>query len=132
MYKNFLVILLRNLYREKSYATINVFGLALALSCSLILICYIKHEMAYDQHNVNYERIVRINSIVTTNGKEERSAFSSIVTGPLFLSEYPQIGEYVVVEDRSKWVKSRLTGKILSSQRRIFLKSSPIKRCMAT
>jgi putative ABC transport system permease protein len=95
MYKNFLTILLRNLYREKVYAAINVIGLALALSCSLILVCYIQNEISYDQHNVNHERIVRINSIVTTNGEEQRSAFSSLVTGPLFFREYPQVGEYV-------------------------------------
>jgi putative ABC transport system permease protein len=95
MYKNFLTILLRNLYREKIYAAINVIGLALALSCSLILVCYVQNEMSYDQHNENHERIVRINSIVTTNGEEQRSAFSSLVTGPLFFREYPQAGEYV-------------------------------------
>lgn len=95
MYKNFLIILLRNIYREKSYAAINVIGLALALSCSFILICYIQNEMSYDQHNKNFERVVRINSITTANGKEERSAFSSLVTGPLITREYPQLGEYV-------------------------------------
>ena len=38
MLKNYLLVALRNLSREKVYAIINIVGLSLAIACSLILV----------------------------------------------------------------------------------------------
>ena len=37
MFKNYLKITLRNLYRQKLYALINIFGLSLGIGCCLVM-----------------------------------------------------------------------------------------------
>ncbi|MEO0741130.1 MAG: ABC transporter permease [Bacteroidota bacterium] len=60
MLKNYLLIALRTLRRQKSYAAINVLGLALGLACFLLIMAYVQHEVDYDQVHPNLDRIHRV------------------------------------------------------------------------
>ena len=91
----FIGIALRNLSREKSYALINIVGLALAIACGIILFAYIESELTYDQHNVNHERIFRINFSRTTGGSTTNYALAPNVLSPLFKRDYPDMIDYV-------------------------------------
>lgn len=95
MLKNYLLTTLRNFYREKIYALINIVGLALALSCSLILALYIRSELTYDQHFSGYKRITRVAGIYKVNDNITPVAATSWVLAGIMNSEYPQIGEFV-------------------------------------
>lgn len=95
MLKHYLLVLLRNLRREKAYALINVLGLSLALACCLVLTLYIRSELTYDRHNVDHERIFRVVNEFDTSGQSLRAAVTSRVLGPLFQRNYPQTGEFV-------------------------------------
>ena len=54
MFTSFLKITLRNLYREKMYAFINIFGLSIAIACCIILGLYLRSELTYDRHNTRH------------------------------------------------------------------------------
>jgi len=95
VFRNYLLISVRTLYREKIYALINVVGLALAIACCLILLLYVRSELTYDLHNLNHENIYRIAVEFTSNGKSDRFAANSAALGPLLLKDYPQIGDFV-------------------------------------
>ncbi|MCK5147516.1 ABC transporter permease [bacterium] len=51
---------LRNLRKQKSYAVINGVGLILGLAASVLMLFYVYHEMGYDKHHTNWQRIYRI------------------------------------------------------------------------
>lgn len=89
MFKNYLKITLRNLYRQKLYALINIFGLTLGLGCCLILSLYIVSEINYDTHFRNYDRIYRLVNDYTFDGQSNRAAMSSPALGQLLLTDYP-------------------------------------------
>ena len=95
MLKSYLIVALRNFSREKSYALINILGLALAIACGIVLSVYVRSEMTYDQHNVNHERIYRMVDKYTTNGKTDEFAASPQAMGPLLKREYPDLVEFV-------------------------------------
>ena len=95
MLKNYLLVALRNLYREKTYAIINIVGLSLAIACTLVLIQYVRSELTYDQHHFNHDRIYRIANDYINHGKARSWATSSAALGPLFFQEYPEAGEFV-------------------------------------
>ncbi|GAB4195559.1 MAG: ABC transporter permease [Wenzhouxiangellaceae bacterium] len=99
MFSHYAKIALRSLSREKSYAIINLLGLALAVTCSMILFLYVRGELTYDQHNVRHDRIYRIVNILTTNGQADRHALTSQVLAPMLENEYPQLGEFVRVRN---------------------------------
>lgn len=60
MLGNYLRIALRNLLKHKGYSFINLFGLALGLSCCILLANLILHELSYDKFHEKAERIHRV------------------------------------------------------------------------
>ena len=48
MFRNYLIIALRNLVRHKLYSVINIAGLAVGLCCALFIILFIRDELSYD------------------------------------------------------------------------------------
>ena len=67
--RNYLIVLFRNLRRERLYAAINIAGLALGIACCLILGLFLKSELTYDRHFTGYEHIYRVVNEFTTGGK---------------------------------------------------------------
>jgi len=87
----YLLVLLRNLRRERLYTAINIAGLALGLSSCLILGLFLKSELTYDQHYKGHENIYRIENEFTTAGKSEKMAITSDALGPMLAAEYPNV-----------------------------------------
>ncbi len=60
MIRNLVISAIRHIQREKGYATVNLLGLALGITCSLFLLVYIVNETSYDQYHRNAGNIYRI------------------------------------------------------------------------
>lgn len=60
MIKNYLKVALRALLRNKLSSFINVFGLALAMACCVLIYIFIQDELSYDKHHANADRIYRV------------------------------------------------------------------------
>ncbi|MDX2046233.1 MAG: FtsX-like permease family protein, partial [Chitinophagaceae bacterium] len=60
MFKNYIKIAWRTILVNKGFSTINIFGLALGLTCSLLIMLWLKDEMAMDRFHVNDKRIFRV------------------------------------------------------------------------
>jgi len=88
-------IALRTLARDKSYALINVVGLAVAIACCLLLGEYLHSELTYDQSHENYRRIFRIANEFEINGKHDSSARTSTMLGPMLKEENADVEAYV-------------------------------------
>ena len=94
MIKNYLKIAWRNLVRNKTYSLINIVGLAIGLSCFLLISLYVLDELSYDKFNTNADRIYRINSDIRFGGNEMKIAESSDMTGQIMKKDYPQVEQY--------------------------------------
>ncbi len=60
MLRNYLKIAIRNMKRQKGHAFINTFGLAVGLTCFLLLMIYVQYELSYEKFHVNSRRIFRV------------------------------------------------------------------------
>ncbi len=60
MFKNYIKIAWRTILGNKGFSAINIFGLALGLTCSLLIMLWLKDEMAMDRFHVNDKRIFRV------------------------------------------------------------------------
>ena len=49
MFRNYLTVALRNLFRHKLYSVINIAGLAVGLACVLFIILFARDELSYDK-----------------------------------------------------------------------------------
>jgi ABC-type antimicrobial peptide transport system permease subunit len=59
MYKNFLTTAWRNIIRKKSYALINVLGLALGISCAVLIFSLVNYHLSFDNFHNDSDRIYR-------------------------------------------------------------------------
>ena len=48
MIRNYLIVGLRALAKNKTYAFINIAGLALGLAAAVLILLYVRYEMSYD------------------------------------------------------------------------------------
>ncbi|KPK84018.1 MAG: hypothetical protein AMS27_11145 [Bacteroides sp. SM23_62_1] len=60
MLKNYIKVALRNLIHNKFIASLNILGLAVGMSTSIILLLFIHLELSYDRFHKNFDEIFRI------------------------------------------------------------------------
>ncbi|KAA2241349.1 FtsX-like permease family protein [Chitinophaga agrisoli] len=75
MFKNFLRITLRHLWKNKSYSFLNIFGLAIGITCAGFIFLWIEGEMSVDQSYPQKDQLYRIMTNQTYDGKTR--AFNS-------------------------------------------------------
>src|SRR5690242_16057827 len=75
MIKNYLKIAFRNLFKNKAYSFINLFGLTSGLACFLLVALYLFDELTYDSFYKDADRIYRVIEHKTSAaGKESKIA----------------------------------------------------------
>lgn len=62
MLRHYITLAVRNLWRKKIHAAINIFGLATGVSACLVIYLIVTFELSYNQDILGYERIYRIHS----------------------------------------------------------------------
>jgi putative ABC transport system permease protein len=60
MIPTYLKIAFRNFVKDKFYAGINVFGLAVGIAVALLIALYCYHELSYDRFHANADRLYRV------------------------------------------------------------------------
>jgi ABC-type antimicrobial peptide transport system permease subunit len=60
MIKNYFKTAWRNLLHNKTFSLINIFGLALGLTCSLVIMLWLKDELSKDKFHANGKRLFRV------------------------------------------------------------------------
>ena len=99
MFKNYLKIARRNLWKNKLYSLINIVGMTVAVTCLLFAGIYWNEEHSFDDFHTNNPNLYRI----TTNMVEHKGAIAQTVgrtgqvQGPAFKDAIPEIKKYVRV-----------------------------------
>jgi len=95
MWWNFTKTTLRALYRDKAYTLINITGLAIGMTCCLILGSYLHSELTYDLHHEQHDRIYRIAGEYAVNGRTYASTGTSPNLGPALVENFSEIEDFV-------------------------------------
>ncbi|HYV53732.1 MAG TPA: ABC transporter permease, partial [Chitinophagaceae bacterium] len=94
MLRNYLKIAIRNLWKNKTFSFINIAGLAIGLSCFLLIALYVLDELSFDKYNANADRTYRINSDIRFGGADLHMPVTSDMMGQLLKKDYPQVEQY--------------------------------------
>src|SRR5690606_20188432 len=88
-------VALRNLINNKAFTVINIAGLATGILCFMLIMLYVRHELGFDRHWQNAERIYRISQQVSPQDgtPDIRVATNSPNVGPLLQQEQAQFAE---------------------------------------
>lgn len=96
MWKNYLRIAFRNLWKHKGFSFINLMGLAVAFTCCLLMFMYIRHELSFDRFQEKGNRIVRVIMEYGFGDTERRAGnFTSTKVMPAFKRNFPEVEEGV-------------------------------------
>ena len=57
MFRNYLTIAFRQFWKQKLFSSINLIGLSLGLTCSLLIFLWVQDELSYDQFYANKDRL---------------------------------------------------------------------------
>ena len=60
MIRNYLTVAIRNLLRNKIFSLINIFGLALGLACSILILLWVQNELTWDRFHPNIDQLYRV------------------------------------------------------------------------
>ena len=88
MIHNYLKIALRNIRKQKVYSLINLIGLAIGLSVTLVITLYIIDDLTFDRFHENKDQVYRILSIGVKRGTK-----NSITAGPFVQNAMETIPE---------------------------------------
>ncbi len=91
MIKNLLKNSLRSLKKQKGYTSINIFGLAIGIACSLIIALFIIHQLSYDQYHTKKDRIYRLVLEGKIGEQEVLVSSSAAVIGPTIVTDFPEV-----------------------------------------
>ncbi|MBX2950932.1 MAG: ABC transporter permease [Leadbetterella sp.] len=91
MIRNYFKTAWRNLLRNKSFALINILGLASGLTCCLLLTLYLQHELSYDRFHTKGDRIVRVIMEYKIGDSGNKGNFTSTKVFPEFRRQFPEV-----------------------------------------
>jgi len=108
MLKNYLKIAFRNLLKNKIYSFINIFGLAVGITCTILILLWVQDELSYDKFNKNADSIYRI---VKYSADNKGASQSPAKLAPTIASEIPGVDSYVRIFKLPRLIFNRGTNK---------------------
>ncbi|MDQ1352146.1 MAG: putative transport system permease protein [Acidobacteriota bacterium] len=95
MFKNYLKVAFRNVFRHKIHSFINIAGLAIGMAACLLLSLWLLDELSYDRYHENADRIYRVVYEYQVEGGMKRIASTPAPLGPALVNEFPAIQKVV-------------------------------------
>ena len=112
MFKNYLKIAFRNIWKNKVFSAINIVGLAIGMAACIVIMLFVFYERGFDKmHNKN---LYRLDEVQKFEGMvaPQKVALSMFPMGPALKNDYPEIKNFVRVDDFKKALLVRGNKKV--------------------
>jgi ABC-type antimicrobial peptide transport system permease subunit len=97
MIRNYILTTLRSFWKNRSHAFINILGLSLGITCSILIFLILQFELSYDTYHSKADRIYRI----VTEYPGEETGYNSGSTYPLppaLKNDFAELEQVVLVD----------------------------------
>lgn len=95
MLRNYFIVALRNVLKNKVFSAINVLGLGIGLASCLLIFQFVSFELSYDTFNERFDRTYRVTNDRFQNGKLiQHGTIMYPTIGPTMAKDYPEIESY--------------------------------------
>lgn len=118
MIKNYLKTGIRNLFRHKGYALINISGLAVGIASCLLISMFVKDELTYDRQHKNFDNIFRITTVSERQNKKVTMQASSYPAAEAYAAQIPEIKSFTRMRREGATVKA--SGELFDEKRLVF------------
>ncbi len=120
MFKNYFKITWRNLIKNKTFSSINIFGLCAGLVCCMMISVYILHETSYDKYQANADNIYQVGTTFVSNGEDHRTANTPAPVGAALQQDFPAVQQSVRLMSLFAEDKTLIQYNIKSGQTKSF------------
>lgn len=101
---NYIKMALRNFSKHKVFTAINILGLSVGLTCSILFYLFVQHELSYDlfhKHTDNIYSVINTDHYYDYNYRHIPNA-----AGPALKEFFPEIGEQVRIAGSNTIIKT--------------------------
>lgn len=91
MFKNYFKIALRNIWKSKAYALINILGLSVAFCVSVFLLLSAYFQLSFDRFNNDLDRIYQTYFFANDPEKPDRAGAMPLPLTPALVSEFSEV-----------------------------------------
>src|SRR6186713_2239580 len=91
MFKNYLLIALRNLLKNKLHIFINVFGMAIAIACCVVAFFNYDYNASFDTMHKNAPSIYRVGSVRVFQNEETPFGFAPVALGNVIKQNFSDV-----------------------------------------
>ncbi|MEM9299933.1 MAG: ABC transporter permease [Bacteroidota bacterium] len=112
MLKNYLVVALRNLKRNRLHSSINIIGLAVGMTCCILITLFVQFELSYDRHNKNADRIYRLVVDLEANNW----AISAFPLGQMLKDNFPEVEDFTRIKPMDPFLVNEATNTKLKQK----------------
>ena len=99
MLQHYFKVIFRNLWKSKLYSVINITGLALGLTCCMLIVLYNKDEVSFDQFHQNKNQLYRVVATMADDKETNKIGLSNSPVGPAFKEDIPEVKSFVRLQN---------------------------------
>lgn len=96
MFNNYLKIAWRNLWRSKGFTVINILGLTIGITCTILILLWVQDELTYDKFQKNYDNIYQVIANRDFNNQVFTDRSMALPLADALEKDLPQIKHAVV------------------------------------
>jgi putative ABC transport system permease protein len=91
MFRNYLIIAVRSIFRQKGFSLINILGLAIGLACALLILLWVQDELSFDKFHEQAHRLYRVEEDQYYSGAVYHVNVTPYPSAPVWKAEIPEI-----------------------------------------
>lgn len=113
MIKNYFKTTFRNLWKNKGYSFLNIFGLAIGIACAGLIFLWAEDELTFDNGNAKKDRLYQLNVNMTFDGNEFTMGSTPRLMAAAMKAEIPGIANTARYSDNDQQLLFSFNNKSL-------------------
>src|ERR1700722_18173728 len=102
MLRNYIKTTFRNLWKNKTYSFLNIFGLAIGITCASLIFIWTEDELTFNNVNVKKDRLYQVRVNANFGGTIYTMGSTPRLMAPLLKGEIPGIANAARVSDEDQ------------------------------
>lgn len=92
MFRNYIKLSGRNLFKQKLYSFINIFGLAIAIAFCILIFLFVRDEVSHDSFHQNADRLYKVNMLRKQgDGGISTDSLTPPPVAPALKDDFPEV-----------------------------------------
>ncbi|UCE41452.1 MAG: ABC transporter permease [Candidatus Aminicenantes bacterium] len=91
MFRNYIIVALRNIRKYKGFSLINIAGLAIGIASCLMILVFVRSELSYDRFHDKAERIYRVGFTFHVGTNQFDAALGPCPLAAALVNDFPEV-----------------------------------------